>query len=131
MSSITPAYPFHLVPLVERLHFSFIRAVLKLCFSLANLSLVSDALRIDLCQKKSKSSRQLCKGRCLSPFQVALGHTSVNAVKAPVGSWSTGSSICLTFPLHSHTSSARPECSEYHLHEHRRFPADEKRTQQI
>ena len=38
---------------------------------------------------------------------VALGHMSVNAVKATVGGWSTGSSTCLTFPLHSLMSSAR------------------------
>ena len=120
-SSITSTHPFHPVPLVERLHFSFKRTVLKLCFSLGNFSLVSDALRIDLCQKKSNSfPRQWRIGRRLSPFQVALGHSSVNAVKATAGGWSTGSSICLTFPLHSHTTSARPEGSGYHLHEHRR-----------
>jgi len=31
------------------------------------------------------------------------------------GGWSTGSSAILTFPLHSHKSSARREGSEYHL----------------
>ena len=48
---------------------------------------------------------------------VALGHMSVNAVKARVGGggWSTGSSAYLTFPLHSHMSSARQEGSEYHF----------------
>ena len=45
----------------------------------------------------------------------ALGHTSANAVKATVGGWSTGSSASLTFPLHSHTSSARRGGSEYHV----------------
>ena len=38
---------------------------------------------------------------------IALGHTSVNAVRARVGGWSTGSSACLTSPLLSHLSSAR------------------------
>ena len=46
---------------------------------------------------------------------VALGHTSVNVVKATAGGWSTGSSACLTFPLLSHLSSARQEGSEYHF----------------
>ena len=52
LSSITSTHPFYPAPLVERLHFSFKRTVLKLCFSLGNLSLASDALCIDLCQKK-------------------------------------------------------------------------------
>ena len=47
---------------------------------------------------------------------VALGHTSVNAVKATAGGWSTGSSTCLTFPLHSLMSNARREGSEYHFY---------------
>ena len=38
----------------------------------------------------------------VSSISVALGHMSVNAVKARVGGWSTGSSVSLTFPLHSH-----------------------------
>ena len=46
---------------------------------------------------------------------MALGHTSANAVKAKAGGWSTGSSANLTFPLHSHMSSARREGSEYHF----------------
>ena len=46
---------------------------------------------------------------------IALGHTSVNAVKATAGDWSTGSSTSLTFPIHSHMSSARREGSEYHF----------------
>ena len=46
---------------------------------------------------------------------IALGHASANAVKATVGGWSTGSSASLTFPLHSHMSSARREGSEYHF----------------
>ena len=45
---------------------------------------------------------------------IALGHASVNAVKATVGGWSTGSSMSLTFPLHSHMSSTRRKGSEYH-----------------
>ena len=55
----------------------------------------------------------------------------MNAVKATAGGWDTGSSTCLAFPFHSHTSSARREGSGYHLHEHRRLTAEEKRTQQI
>ena len=46
---------------------------------------------------------------------IALGHSSANAVKATAGGWSTGSSASLTFPLHSHMSSARREGSEYHF----------------
>ena len=46
---------------------------------------------------------------------VALGHTSANAVKATAGGWSTGSSMCLTFPLHSLMSSARREGSDNHF----------------
>ena len=47
---------------------------------------------------------------------IALGHASANAVKATAGGgWSTGSSASLTFPLHSHMSSARQEGSEYHF----------------
>ena len=46
---------------------------------------------------------------------IALGHASANAVKATAGCWSTGSSASLTFPLHSHMSSARREGSEYHF----------------
>ena len=44
---------------------------------------------------------------------VALGHTSANAMKAIMGGWSTGSSACLTFTLHSHMLSSRREGSEY------------------
>ena len=46
---------------------------------------------------------------------IALGHATANAVKATAGGWSTGSSASLTFPLHSHLSSARREGSEYHF----------------
>ena len=46
---------------------------------------------------------------------IALGHASANAVKATAGGWSTSSSASLTFPLHSHMSSARQEDSEYHF----------------
>ena len=53
----------------------------------------------------------------------------MNAVKATAGGWDTGSSTCLTFPFHSHTSSARREGSGYNLHEHRRLTAEEKQTQ--
>ena len=52
LPSITSTHPFFQVPPVERLHFSFKRTVLKLCFSLGSLSLASNALRIDLCQKR-------------------------------------------------------------------------------
>ena len=46
---------------------------------------------------------------------IALGHASTNAVKATAGGCSTGTSASLTFPLHSHMSSARRESSEYHF----------------
>ena len=49
-------------------------------------------------------------------ISVALAHTSTNAKKATAGGvWSTGSSACLTFPLHSLMSSARREGCEYHF----------------
>ena len=53
-----------------------------------------------------------------APFSVsiALGHASANAVKATAGGWSTGSPASLTFPHHSHMSSARREGSEYHFY---------------
>ena len=51
----------------------------------------------------------------LISVSIALGHVSANAVKATAGGWSTGSSASLTFPLHSHMSSARQESSEYHF----------------
>ena len=52
-----------------------------------------------------------------SPISVSitLGHASANAVKATAWGWSTGSSASLTFPLHSHMSSARREGSEHHF----------------
>ena len=46
---------------------------------------------------------------------VALGHMSANAVTATAGGWSTGSSVCLTFPLHSLMLSTGQEGSEYHF----------------
>ena len=46
---------------------------------------------------------------------IALGHTSANAVKATAGGWYIGSSASLTYPLHSHMSSATREGSEYHF----------------
>ena len=46
---------------------------------------------------------------------IALSLAPGNAVKATAGGWSTGSSASLTFPLHSHMSSARREGSEYHF----------------
>ena len=73
--SITSTHPFYPVPPAKRLHFSFKITVLKLCFSLVNLSLASDALLIDLYQKKSNSFPRQCRiGRRLFPFQTALGH---------------------------------------------------------
>ena len=48
-------------------------------------------------------------------ISIALGHASANAVKATAGGCSTGSSAGLTFPLYSHTSSARQKGSEYHF----------------
>ena len=52
LSSTTPTHPFYPVPPVERLHFFVKRTVLKLCYSLGNPSLASDALRIGLCHEK-------------------------------------------------------------------------------
>ena len=58
--------------------------------------------------KKSKSFPHPMAHRA-APISVsiALGHASVNAVRATAGGWSTGSSACLTSPLLSHFSSAR------------------------
>ena len=133
VSSITSTHLYHSVLNVEKLHFTFKRPVLKLCFSLANLFLASDALHIDVCQKIQNPSfpHQWRLGRVLSPFQVALGHMTVNAVKATVESWSTGSFTRLTCPLHSHTLSVRRESSGYYLHEHRRLTAEEMQIQKI
>ena len=57
VSATTSTHPFHPVPPVERLHFSFARTVRKLCFRLANISLAPDAIRIDLFQKSQSPSR--------------------------------------------------------------------------
>ena len=67
-------------------------------------------------QKNSKSFPAPMAHRA-APISVsiALCHASANAVRAKAGGWSTGSSACLPFPLHSHMSSARREGSEYHL----------------
>ena len=48
----------------------------------------------------------------------ALGHTSVNAMKATAGGWPTGSFACLAFPLNSfisNTGGGGGEGSEYHF----------------
>ena len=76
--------------------------------------LICGTLFVDLQCTKSKSF--LCQrhtGQHLSPFQVALDHTTTNVVKATAVGWSTGSSTFLTFRLHSHTSSTRQEGSGY------------------
>ena len=46
---------------------------------------------------------------------IAQGRAFANAVKATAGDWSIGSSASLTFPLHSHLSSAIREGSKYHF----------------
>ena len=63
--------------------------------------------------KKSKSFPAPIAHRA-APISVsiALGHASANAVKATARGWSTDSSAGLTFPFHSHMSSARRESSE-------------------
>ena len=69
-------------------------------------------------QKRLKvpSPRQWRIGRRLSPFLVTIGHTTTDAVKATArGGWPTGSSVWLTFPLHSLMSSTRREGNEYHF----------------
>ena len=99
-----------------------------------NLLVTADVVRSVLYSTKDnvlclhEVFRQVCfKVKSQSPFllpmmhraasisvSMALGHASANAVKATAGGWSTGSSASLTFPLHSHISSARREGSEYH-----------------
>ena len=73
----------------------------------------------EFCQGKSKSQSPFPRpfAHRAAPISVstALGHASVNAVKATAGGWPTVSSASLTFPLHSHMSSARREGNEYHF----------------
>ena len=66
-------------------------------------------------QSQSPFPRQMAHRAVTISVSIALGHASANAVKATAGYWSTGSSASLTFPLHSHTSSASREGSEYHF----------------
>ena len=75
LSSITSTHPLYPVPPVERLHFSFKRTVLKLCFSLGNLSLASDALRIDLCQNVKFLPAPIAHGA--APISVASSPRSL------------------------------------------------------
>ena len=67
--------------------------------------------------KKSQSPPPHPMAHRAAPISVfiALGHASANVVKTKAGDWSTGSSVSLTVPLHSHMSSARREGSEYHF----------------
>ena len=68
-----------------------------------------------LFKKVSLFPRHMAHRAAPMSVSIALGHESVNAVKATAGGWSAGSSASLTFPLHSHMSSARREGSEYHF----------------
>ena len=74
-------------------------------------------VRVAFQVKKSQSPFPRPMAHRAAPISVsiALGHASANAVKATTGGWSTGSSASLTFPLHSHMSSARREGSQYHF----------------
>ena len=65
--------------------------------------------------QKSPFPRQMAHRAAPISVSIALGYASANAVKATAGGWSTGSSASLTFPFHSHMSSARREGSEYHF----------------
>ena len=56
---------------------------------------------------ESTFPRQMAHRAALISISIALGHASANAVKATAGGGSNGSSASLTFPLHSHMSSAR------------------------
>ena len=67
------------------------------------------------CNQKSPSPRPMANRAAPISASLALGHAFANAVKATAGGWSTGSSASLTFPLHSHVSSARREGSENHF----------------
>ena len=58
-------------------------------------------------QSQSPFPRPMAHRAAPISVSIALGHASANAVKATAGGWSTGSSASLTFPLHSHMSSAR------------------------
>ena len=66
-------------------------------------------------QSQSPFPRPMAHRAAPVSISIALGHESANTVKAAAGGWSTGSSASLTFPLHSHMSSARREGSEYHF----------------
>ena len=124
VSSIISAHPFHPVPLVERLHFSFKRTVFKLCFSLAKLSLTSDALCISLCQKT-----QVLPTPMMHRVPICISSSSRPLVCECSESCSRGlvhSYLCaFNFPTPSHTSRDRQEGSGYDLHEHRILTAEE------
>ena len=77
--------------------------------------LISYSFLIFLVQNTQKSQSHFPRTVAPISFSIALGHASANAVKATARGWSTGSSACLTFPLHPHMSSARHEGSEYHF----------------
>ena len=54
-----------------------------------------------------RQSPSCANGAVPISVSMALGHTSVNVLKATVGGWFTGSSVCLTFPPHSLMSNTR------------------------
>ena len=64
---------------------------------------------------QSPFPRQMAHRAAPISVSITLGHASANAVKTTARGWSTGSSASLTFPLHSHISSARREGSKYHF----------------
>ena len=62
---------------------------------------------------KSPFPRPMVHRATLISVSITLGHATANAMKATAGASSTGSTVDLTFPLHSRKSSTRREGSEY------------------
>ena len=80
-----------------------------------SLNILINSILIQKSQSQSPFPHHMVHRAAPISVFIALGHVSANAVKAREGGWSTGSSTGLTFPLHSHMSSARREGSEYHF----------------
>ena len=68
------------------------------------------------CQKsQSPFPRPMAHRAAPISVSIALGLEFANAMKATAGGLSTSSSASLTFPVHSHMSSAGGEGSEYNF----------------
>ena len=72
-------------------------------------------VHIQSSQSQSPFPRPMVHRAAPISVSIAIGHASASVMKAVEGGWSTCSSASLTFPQHSHMSSARREGSEYHF----------------